>query len=61
MPRFIDREKKILLGMFSLFTFAGNILMYVGGRSSEKTEDKAYAISLDLSVEVPRFGYCVPF
>ena len=30
--------------------------MYVGGQSSVKSEDKAYALSLDPSVEVPRFG-----
>ena len=30
--------------------------MYVGGQSSLKSEDKAYALSLDPEVEVPRFG-----
>ena len=34
-------------------TFAGNLLMVVGGQSDEKTEDKGYVISLDDTIPVP--------
>lgn len=36
-----------------MYSILGNILLIVGGQSAEKTEDKAYALSLDPSVEIP--------